>query len=463
MHPIWMCAPIIFLVAYILITRRTFEALCISTMYTMVFLAKGNFLGVFSDQLLVTITDGDLASIILLIVLMGSLIRLFTISGSINALRLMAEKRLKTGKSTLIASLLVSLLVSIDDYFCVMVSSACFMPITKNKRIPAERAAMVMSMPALPICSMNPIAVFGIFVAGLIAASPVAVNEGLSGLGLLVQSIPFNFSALLILLFLILLSFGMVPSLGLLKKADDRVAKGGPVTPPGSDEYGSAGDETNASKGKVYNIILPILVLVGSSMIAGTLTAGSFSVNVPYGILITFIFTFCLYCFRNYTTPQEFFNHIIFGMESMVSPIVILVIVYCFAGGLDAVGFSGWMAETVASALGGSLWILPAILFLVFTLIAFLFGSSWAMVPIGIPLALQLASALGGNYALFVGAIISAGLAGDTLCMYNGDMFFYTSVMGINPNAYFNTRLPYALSLAGLAFIAFMGAGLLFG
>ncbi|MDR0878508.1 MAG: cyclic nucleotide-binding domain-containing protein [Treponema sp.] len=455
--PLWLCAPIVFLVAYIIITRRTLEALILAAMFTMVMTARMNFVGAFIEQIVGTISDVSTLEILLLIAFMGSLIRLFTASGSINALRSVAETKLKSGKATLLTSFFCMFIVSIDDYLGVLIGSSCFMPLADQKRIPREKSAMVMGMGPTAICLLNPISLWGIYLTGLIVMSGGKP-------GVFIAALPFNFSAILVILFVFLLALGKAPLVGLAKKGVERVADGGPLAPPGSDD-GAKADNTN--RGKIINLILPIAVLIAASIISGTLVdsikagAFTFSVNVLYGILVTFLFTFVLYCFERYMTPEQFIDHIVFGIESMLAPIVMLIVVNCFSSSLEVIGFSGWLNVTVQSALGGQAWLLPAIIFVLFTIIGMLFGSSWAMFPIGIPLALKLAESSGGNAGLFIAAICAAGLSGDGLSMYNGDMFFFASCLGIKPSAYYSTKLPYVVTIAICAFAGFLLCGLL--
>jgi Na+/H+ antiporter NhaC len=140
-----------------------------------------------------------------------------------------------------------------------------------------------------------------------------------------------------------------------------------------------------------------------------------------------------------------------------------LVVVNCFSNSMGEIGFSDWLNAAVQTAIGGQAWLLPALIFALFTIIAMLFGSSWAMFPIGIPLALSLAISVNGNPGLFIAAVCAAGLSGDGLSMYNGDMFFFASCLGIKPQAYYSTKLPYVLAIALLALAGFLVCGALSG
>jgi Na+/H+ antiporter NhaC len=378
---------------------------------------------------------------------MGSLTRLFSASGSINALKYIAERRIKSGAGILFASFCSMVLVAIDEYLSVLINGACFVPLTDQKRVPREKSAMVMGMTPGALCIISPISLTGIYLAGMIAMSGGKA-------GMFFTAIPFNFTALLTVFFVLLFIIGKAPLFGGLRAAIWRVKDGGPLWPEGTD---IEEEEGGTNRGRIANLILPILVFAASSIITGTLEAGSFSVNVLYGMFITLIFTFLLYCFQRYMTPEQFFKNIVFGIENMLAPIVMFVVSKCFANGITEIGFSGWLNEIVQQLLGGQAWLLPAIIFGLCTLVGALFDNPWAMFAIGIPIALNLSTSLQGNPGLYIGAVCAAGLVGNEIAM--GDIFFIGPMLGVNPIAYYRTKMPYVILITLLAFLGYMAAG----
>jgi Na+/H+ antiporter NhaC len=178
-------------------------------------------------------------------------------------------------------------------------------------------------------------------------------------------------------------------------------------------------------------------------------------------MFITLIFTFFLYCFQRYMTPEQFFKNVVFGIENMLAPIVMFVVSKCFANGITEIGFSAWLNETVQLVLGGQAWLLPAIIFGLCTLVGALFDNPWAMFAIGIPIALNLSTSLQGNSGLYIGAVCAAGLVGNEIAM--GDIFFIGPMLGVNPIAYYRAKLPYVILITLLAFLGYMAAGYFVG
>ena len=445
-HPIWLCTPLIFMVGYIIITKRILEALVLATMYSMILFTKQNFIGAFAGHLVTTINDTS--DIIVLVLLMGSMSRLFTASGSINALKYVIQRRIRSGGSTLFISFLTMIVVSLDEYLSIMINGICFTPVVDTKRVPREKSSMIMGITPGAICILNPISITGIYIAGVILMS---AKRG----GLFIESIQYNFGAFITIFFILLLIIGKLPLFGGLKKAAERVKNGGLLWPEGTDIV----DEQDEKQfhGRLSNLILPVLVLIASSIITGTLEAGTFQVNVLYGMCITLIFSFVLYCFQQYMTPDQFFKNVIFGIENMIAPIVVFVVGRCFANSMELMGFSDWLGVFVHDLIGGQAWLLPAIIFIVYALIGALFDNPWAMYAIGIPVAVSFALKNNGSIALYIGAVCSAGLLGNELAP--GDIFFIGPILGINPINYYRTKLPYIIVITIITLAAFVAAG----
>jgi CRP-like cAMP-binding protein/Na+/H+ antiporter NhaC len=448
MHPLWLCSPIVFMVAYLVITKRALEALVLSVMYLMILLERFHFAGAFYRSMIGAITATP--DLILMVLLMGSLTRLFSASGSVNALKFIAGRKIKSAPGTLFAAFLSMALIAIDEYLSIMINGACFLPLADGKRLPREKSAMVKGMSPGALCILSPISLTGIYLSGLIT-----MTSGQKGL--FIQTIHCNFAALFTIAAMLLLAAGKLPLFGGLKKAHERLRTGGPLWPEGTEDAGIEDDSAN--RGRVLNLLLPVLALIVSSIAAGTIEAGSFQVNVLYGMIITLIFTFFLYCFQQYMTPEQFFRNVIYGMESMLAPVVMFLVGKCFANGMEAIGFSAWLDELVRRLVQGQVWLLPVIIFSVCTLVAALFDNPWAMYAIGIPIALGFAATLNGSPALYVGAVCAAGLLGNEIAM--GDIFFIGPMLGVNPMSYYRAKLPYVIAIAVLSFFAFIAAGII--
>jgi Na+/H+ antiporter NhaC len=435
----------VFLVVYIVLTRRALESIVLAGLFISVMRARLGFIGAYTDQVIKAL--GENAGLILMVVVMGALTRQFSASGSINALKYVAEKRIKTGGGVLFFAFCSMVLIAIDEYLNVLINGACYTPLADQKKLPREKSAFVLGMAPMALCILSPLSLTGLYLTGVI------VNAG-GQKELFMRAVVYNFSALFALFFILLLIFGILPSAGALRKGLIRVKEGGNLWPEGT-AVGQGRDASN--RGKVVNLVLPILVLIGSSILTGSLESGTLSVNVLYGMLITLIFTFVLYCLQRYMSPEQFFNNIIFGFESMLAPVVMFVASSVFAAGIGEIGFSVWLETVVRNIIGAQTWILPALIFALCTVVGALFDNPWAMYALGMPIALELGRALGMDLGIFVGAVCAAGFAGNEIAL--GDIFFEGPMLGINPIVYYRTKLPYVIVITILAFLAYAGLG----
>lgn len=445
MNTFWLCSPVFFMVVYLLITKRALESLLLSTIYVMLLLSKHNFIGTFNEYKLYA-TSG-VADIIIVILLMGSLTRLFSASGSINALRDIVQKRIKSAKGTMLSAFLSMALIALDEYLSVMINSACFRNILDKHKVPREKTAIVTGLTPGALCILSPFSIMGIFLAGVIT---IASNQS----GIFLQSIRYNFGAFFMIFFILLLITEKLPLFGGLKQAHIRVKEGGTLWPDGT----VINADEDHSRGRLANLFLPVLVFIASSLIAGTLAAGTLQVNVLYGMIVTLIFVFFLYVFQQYMSPEQFFNHLVNGIENMIAPVVVFIIGKCFAYGLDDLGFKTWLYDILLALIQDQVWLLPPIIFGVCTLIAALFNDHWAVYAICIPIAVGLAGSFNANIALYVGAVCAGGLLGNEIAP--GNIYFIGDMLGVNPKSYHRAKLPYIFCVTAMTFCAYIIIGI---
>jgi Na+/H+ antiporter NhaC len=160
-------------------------------------------------------------------------------------------------------------------------------------------------------------------------------------------------------------------------------------------------------------------------------------------------------------TPEEFFDNIISGAENMLVPVILLVVTLCFSSSIAELGLIEWLAGAMAAFSGGNYWLLPALMFFLFTVIGMLLGESWSMYIFALPIAIQLSMAVGGNTALCVGAVCAVGIAGDGLSYYQSDNLFIAAVIGCEPTALVNARFPYFAFITFLASALYLVAGIM--
>jgi Na+/H+ antiporter NhaC/CRP-like cAMP-binding protein len=453
LSPIWYFLPILFLMFSIIITKRTMGSFVLACMLTMVMLYKEGFLLGFFDNTLKIISDKTIMEIVLLIALLGAVTRLLACSGAVNALRRLAVERIKTRRGSMFSSFLCMVFVFIDDHLSLEITGMSFMPVEDRKRVPREMSAFIMGMTPGAVNILVPFSIWGVYLAGILI-----VTVGDDGMGIFLRSIPYNFMAILTLIFVFAASIGILPLFGKMKKAYERVENGGRLWPPHSEQYLT--EEENAPRGSLINLFLPLILIPIVSVVAGMVLQGAFYVHIGIGLLVTLIVMFVMYCFQRLMTPEEFFDNIIIGIEHSLVPIILLILTFCFSSGIKQIGVVEWLGYIVPAIIGGNYWLLPAVLFLTFTLITVVWGSSWSIYAIGLPIAIQLAAAVDGNMALYAGTICAAGIAGDSLSIHQSDNYDVAAVVGCEPNALFLARLPYFIFITVLSFGAYLITGI---
>jgi Na+/H+ antiporter NhaC len=452
--PVWYFLPIVFLMASIILTKRTLEAFVLGGLLTMVMLYKGNFLYGFYNKVLDITANRTIMEIVVLIALLGAMTRLLAASGAINALRRFTVERIKTRNASLLASFLCMIIIFIDDHLSLEITGMGFMPVKDRNRVPREMSAFVMGMTPGAVNILVPFSIWGIYLSGILIYS-----LGEAGMSVFLRSIPFNFAAILTLLMVFTAGTGKLPLIGRMKKARERVDSGGPVWPPNSEQF--THEEENAPRGSLINLFLPLLILPVASVIAGLLIKSATYVHIGAGLLVTLFVMFCLYCFTRLMTPEEFFDNIIAGVEHTLVPILLLIVTFIFSGGIKEIGLVEWLSYIIPAAIGNNVWLLPAAVFLVFMFISIVWGSSWSIFAIGIPIAVQLAAAVDGNMALYAGAVCAAGIAGDALSVHQSDNEDVAFIVGCEPMTLYFSRLPYFIAAAALSFALYVIMGIM--
>ena len=226
--------PALFLIVYIFITKRILEALTLASIIGFFMVARGDVLGTFSGTLLEVMMNEDIAWLIIVCGLMGSIISLIEKAGGAFAFGEWVAKRAKTRKSTLIWTWILGIVVFIDDYLNSLTVGSCMAPLTDRHKVPREFLAYVVDSTAAPLCVIIPISTWAVFAGRLLEVNGWA-PEG-EGLIYFIKTIPFNFYGWIAALIVPLIILGIIPTFGPMKKAEQRVLDGGPLAPPGSDK-----------------------------------------------------------------------------------------------------------------------------------------------------------------------------------------------------------------------------------
>ncbi len=474
MFQLWSIIPALFLLIYIFITRRIFESLSLGIVLAFLMVVSSNlyvtpealygfeanevlgFFDAINYSLIMNVANEDTAWLFIVCGLMGSFVALIEQAGGVYAFGRWVAKRAKTKRSTLLWTWVLGLIIFVDDYLNALTVGSSMAPLTDEHKVSREYLAYVVDSTAAPDTTLIPVSTWAVFIAGLY--SQTVSNYGLAdsyggGIRVFISSIPYNFYGWFSLLIVPLTIFGVIPLMGKLKRAEKRAQETGVLAPPGSEKIDIRGGQVLEEKpnAKVFNFFIPILMLIGSTLL--------FGIDLMYGVIFTLAFMFIFYLVQGLIDGESFFELAMKGFKNMLTPLLMVVLAYMFADGIKMLGFMDYIVDVVSNNV--PLWLLPALVFLVFGFTEFIMGLSWGMYAIAIPLVTVLAFTLGIHPGLLIAAVVSAGVWGSHVCFYSDATILSSSATGCDNFEHATSQLPYGLIAAGAAFIAFLITGII--
>lgn len=418
----------------------------------------------------------DTAGIFVFLVILGILVALIAKTGASAAFGRWAQKNVKTRSGAQLSTFGLGVLIFIDDYFNCLTVGSVMLPVTDTHKISRAKLAYIIDATAAPICMIAPISSWAAAVSGYVD------SEKYSGLEVFVRAIPYNFYSLLTLIFviaLVLMNFDYGPMKIHEKNA---IEKGDLFTTGESSNKLDEKIEENP-KGKVFDLVLPVVVLIvvcvfaliyvggffGTDIWGGTDNKGNFigafgntdaTVGLPLGSLVALIIAIVYMICRRVVSFKDAMSCVTKGFTAMVPAITILTFATALknmtTGELNAAGFFEEAMKGSAGSLGA---FLPAIIFLVACFLSFSTGTSWGTFGILIPIVTVLPGL--GEELLFI--CISAALAGS-VCGDHCSPISDTTIMSsagaqCDHVNHVNTQLPYALTVAAVSFVSYIIAG----
>ena len=446
--------PLALMLVYVLITKRTVESLVVSGLLAAALVYRTGITPSYTEALLETIADADNVFTVYIMALMGGVVALIEGSGAVTAFKKAIDKRVKTARGVRLAALGTTAVTSIDDGLNMVVGASSVRSAADDLRIPREETSLLMSFLPTQLSSFLPFSLWGVFVTGTINA----VSRG-SGVELFCKALPFNFFSIISVLAMVLFCFGRLPLFKSIRNARRRVEQGGELWPKGSERYivGQNGEIW----GRVTNLILPVAALAVFTMTVRTVYSGGFIIDTACGLTATVVFMFFLYVIRVKMPPEQFFDHLLAGIRSMALPVIIYLLTMCFSTLLDQQGMGEYFDEAILTIVPAAKF-MPATLFLLGTLFTVALGSSWSMYALIFPLTLRFASVMGLSVSLCIGAVCSAGIAGEKLCVFTGESLAIADAVGIAPDSVTRLRLPYTVVFSLLSLALYVAAGFVF-
>lgn len=449
---IFSVIPAAFLIVYICLTKRIFESLILASFMGFMMAGPKECLSSFTTSLQDVMMSSDIAWLILVCGLMGSIIALVDKAGGAMAFGEWVAKKAKTKNAVHFWTWVLGIVIFLDDYLNALVIGSCMAPLSDKHKSPREFLAFIVDSTAAPACVLIPISTWGVFVGGLLEINGWA-PEG-EGLRYFIQTIPFNFYAWVGILIVPLFIFNIIKPFGPMKKAEERVKAGGPICPPGSEKIDMRGgkESTIVENPRIINFFLPIGCLIFFTIL--------FDVDMAMGVYCTLAVMFVFYLGQGIMTGDEFWDTFLIGLKNMINSLILMVLAFLFAEASSRIGFTYYMIHTAEKFMTPEL--LPLIVFIVLSITEFVTGTNWGMYIIALPIVIPLAMDLGVNVPLAVSAVISAGVFGSHICFYSDATVVTSAATGCDNFAHAKTQMLYGLLAAGITMVLYLIAGFIF-
>ncbi|MBE6666330.1 MAG: Na+/H+ antiporter NhaC family protein [Ruminococcaceae bacterium] len=461
---IWAIVPPVIAIGLALITKEVYSSLFIGIISGALLYSNFNFTGTMDAVISGGLIDAVVgnAGIFVFLVELGMLVALVNRAGGSAAFGRWAAKNIKTKTGAILATFCLGILIFIDDYFNCLTVGSVMLPVTDSKKISRAKLSYIIDSTAAPVCMIAPISSWA-------AAVSSYAEEG-KGLELFISAIPYNFYAILTLVFIVsitLIGFDY----GKMRMYEYQVESTGK---PDAVETGSASEtEAPNANGKVFDLIFPVLSLIVCSVLAlvyvgGILDGKNFidafadtdaTVGLPMGGLVAIVITIVYLSLRGTISFKESMAALPKGFNAMVPAILILT----FATGLknmtSMLGTKYYVYDLMSGAAAGLANFLPAIIFVVACFLAFSTGTSWGTFGILIPIVVAIFPA--GSELLIIGmsACLAGAVCGDHCSPISDTTIMSSAGAQCNHLAHVSTQIPYALTVAGISFVMFLISG----
>ena len=454
--------PALGFLVFALVTKKCILSIMLSGALGYIFYYKGEFFMPMMDALLEASCDGDNNYIVIICLLFGCFVQLLRQSKGAVAVGDLARKYVKTEKQVLLLTWICGIIIFIDDYLSILVTANCVLPLSDEHKTPREMLCYIINTTSAPVCLIIPISAWVVFFSGVFEQQPEAAVVGDSAMSIYYNIMPYFFYPFLCVLFVLLVILGVVPKMGGIKKAYERVEKTGQLWPETSnmqnqsDELGEVmgaitdnnSKEEKEIKPHLWAFVVPMAVVILVTLIVG---------DIFYGVSIGILTCFVLYVPTKIMSLGKFCDACYKGLEDMLFIAVVLVTSLFYREAINLIGLPDYLID-VAGPYMNAAW-LPAISFVLIGAVCFATANIWSVPAVCTPIILPLAASCGASIPLTLGAIISAACFGAQACFYSDVTLLSASACRINNVDYAVAQLPYIGIVSAITLVGYIAAG----
>lgn len=466
----WSLVPPIVAIVLALITKEVYSSLLIGIVMGGLFYSGFSFEGtlthVYKAGFVAVLSDSDNVGILIFLVVLGAMVCLMNKAGGSAAFGQFAKKKIKSRVGAQLVTMLFGILIFIDDYFNCLTVGSVMRPVTDEHKVSRSKLAYLIDSTAAPVCIIAPISSWAAAVSGSV--------EGTDGFALFLKSIPYNFYALFTLAMVLGLIF-MKFDFGPMARHEHNAQKGDLFSDEEVGKQSAQEEQAGDKKGKVIDLILPILILIVCCIIGLIYSGGFFSgaglitafsdcnaaVGLALGSLVAIVITVVIYLIRRVLSFKECMECLPEGFKAMVPAILILTFAWSLKAMTDSLGAKEFVGGMVQQSAESFMMFLPAIIFLVGCFLAFSTGTSWGTFGILIPIVVHVFENTNPELMVIsISACMAGAVCGDHCSPISDTTIMASAGAQCNHVSHVSTQLPYAVLVAAVSFVTYIVAGL---
>ena len=444
------------------------------------FLAIGN-------EVISCMADPWNAGIILQCLLIGGVIQLITKMGGAKALADSLAKRANTPRKAQLSTWFLGLCVFFDDYANSLIVGPIMRPVMDKLKVSRQKLAFIVDATAAPVAGIAIISTWIGLEISLIASGFKSIGMDVSGFGIFLQTIPYRFYNILILIFIVM-SATTLYEFGPMKKAEQEARARKDSEPikaleaPGFDEI----QPVEGVKLTVWNAIIPIGTLVIGALISfywsgyttilsgenqalitlmktaplsfngifEALSASNASVALFQAALLASIVAILMAVLERIMTIEQAISEWVNGMKSIAITGVILLLAWSLGGVIGNIGTADYLAIVLKGTI--PYWILPSFIFVLGALISFATGTAYGTMSILMPLTIPLAWAISPDIGFVVTAtsgVLTGAIFGDHCSPISDTTILSSMGTSCNHIDHVQTQIYYAIFVAIIAIL----------
>ncbi len=476
-NTLWAALPPVIAIGLALITKEVYSSLFLGILVGAMMYANFDFMGtfvhVFEDGIIANLSDPSNVGILIFLVILGTMVQLMNAAGGSAAFGKWSTEHIKSRTAAQLAVVCLGVLIFIDDYFNCLTVGSVMRPLSDKHKISRAKLAYLIDATAAPVCIIAPVSSWAAAVTGFV--------DGVDGLDLFISAIPYNYYALLTILMMVAMAIMKVEFGPMAVHEHNAIEKGDIYTTPDR-PYENATNTVPSSKGKVLDLIFPILVLIVMCVIGLIYSGGFFdggvgfaeafsnadaSIGLTYGSFFAFVITIVWYVIRRVLTFRQMMDLIPEGFKAMVPAILILTFAWTLKTMTDSLGLKHYIADIVLGFSDGMMSMLPAVIFVIGCIMSFATGTSWGTFGVLIPIVVAAYTEPGVGFipgyesigTILVSACMAGAVCGDHCSPISDTTIMASAGAQCNHLNHVQTQLPYALSCAAISFVAYIFAG----